>query len=588
MSQFDYDVVVIGSGFGGSVAAMRAAEKGYRVGVVESGMRITQDRIPATSWHLPKFVWFPGLEMFGMQRLEVLDDTFVMCGAGVGGGSHVYSGTLYVPPEDFFHAKEWSDITAWDDELAPFYDLGQRVMGVNQSPYMPNDIDRLNYQAAVQLGRGADFNMSPQSIYFGEPGVEVPDPYFGGMGPSRTGCINCANCMTGCGHNAKNKLDANYLYLAEKLGAQIHELNEVYELAPSDDGVGFVIKTRHPGWAQRAAHLHHHTFRAQQVIVSAHAFGTAKLLTHMHHDGQLSKLSDRVGHRARTNSEQLISVSVPYDVWKEDPHRYHFVPGSVSVTSAAWPDRSTSCEPVFYGVGSDAMALLLTWHQEGSQKHPLENWLKETLHHPGRIKDTLDERHWSERTSIFTNMQSKDNYIDLYWGGEVLRSRKPAHPETPLKVHIPEIEDFIDRVRAQMVGAQEDSLDFELLNTNASSHFIGGMTIGTSADDGVIDPYLRAYGYDGLHIMDGSVMPANPGVNPSLTIVAMAERAMSMWPNKGDDDPRPSVGSSYQPIAPIMPHRPYIPASAPAALRLDVTKEQIIPKHVSQFGRTKL
>lgn len=175
MATFEYDVLVIGSGFGGSVAAMRAAEKGYRVGVVESGRRITPDRIPETSWNLPDFVWFPGLEMYGMQRLEVLDDTFVMCGAGVGGGSHVYSGTLYVPPETFFDAPEWCDITSWADELAPFYDQGQRMMGVARSPYMPNDFDRMSYRTLVEQGRGEDFNMSPASLYWGEPGVEVDD-----------------------------------------------------------------------------------------------------------------------------------------------------------------------------------------------------------------------------------------------------------------------------------------------------------------------------------------------------------------------------------------------------------------------------
>lgn len=394
--------------------------------------------------------------------------------------------------------------------------------------------------------------------------------------------------MTGCGHNSKNKLDKNYLYLAEGLGAQIHELNEVYDIEPNDVGAGYTVKTRHPGWAQRATDMHHHTFVAEQVVVSAHAYGTSKLLCRLHHDGKLANLSNRVGHRARTNSEELLSVTVPYEVWEKDPHRYRFVPGSWSVTSAAWPDPSLSAEPVFYGVGSNAMGMLLTWHQEGSQKHPIEGWLKEAVEHPGRILGTFDERHWSERTAIYLMMQSKDNYIDLYWEGDLLRSRTPEHLEDPLKVHIPEAEHFIDQIRAQLDGAEENALAFELLNTNASSHFIGGMTIGTSADDGVVDAYLRAFGHPGLHIMDGSVMPANPGVNPSLTIIAMAERAMSMWPNKGDDDQRPSLGSSYKPLSPILPKRPYVPVGAPGELRHDVTKDQIIPKNPTDFGRTRL
>ena len=221
----------------------------------------------------------------------------VLCGAGVGGGSHVYANTLYVPPKQFFDAPEWASITDWADELAPHLDQATRMLGAVRYPYMPTDVDRVMRQVATEMGRGETFNQTPVGVYFGSPGVEADDPYFGGVGPRRTGCISCGKCNIGCGHNAKNKLTTNYLYLAEKLGAEVHELHEVYDLVPLDGG-GFEVHARHPGWAQRAAHLDHHTYTAEQVIVAAHAYGSSKLLLHMQHEGRL----DRPLERARAAS----------------------------------------------------------------------------------------------------------------------------------------------------------------------------------------------------------------------------------------------------------------------------------------------
>jgi cholesterol oxidase len=236
MAGFDYDVLIIGSGFGGSVAALRAAEKGYRVAVMESGRRWNDEDIPETQWKLPGFLWFPAAELYGIQRIEYLDDVLVLCGAGVGGGSHVYANTLYVPPRKFFDAPEWAGITDWAGELAPYLDQARRMLGAVRYPYLPTDVDRYMHQVATEMGRGETFSKAPVGVYFGRPGVEADDPYFGGAGPRRTGCISCGNCNNGCGHNAKNKLTTNYLYLAEKLGVQVHELHEVYELAPLDNG----------------------------------------------------------------------------------------------------------------------------------------------------------------------------------------------------------------------------------------------------------------------------------------------------------------------------------------------------------------
>ena len=310
MSGLDYDVLIVGSGFGGSVAALRAAEKGYRVGVMESGPRWPDDKIPKTQWDLGHFIWFPAAELYGVQRLEYLDDVLVLSGAGVGGGSHVYASTLYVPPEQFFDATEWAGITDWADELAPFFDQAKRMLGVERYPYMPTDVDRAIQEVANDIGRRDTHNKAPLGVYFGTPGVEADDPYFGGVGPRRTGCISCGNCNNGCGHNAKNKLTTNYLYLAEKLGAQVHEMHEVFDLVPLAEG-GFEVHARHPGWAQRAGHLHHHTYTAEHVIVAAHAYGSAKLLHHMQHKGRLTGLSSELGNGRGPTPNSFSTSHVP-------------------------------------------------------------------------------------------------------------------------------------------------------------------------------------------------------------------------------------------------------------------------------------
>jgi cholesterol oxidase len=574
MASFDYDIVIIGSGFGGSVAALRAAEKGYRVGVMESGRRWKDEDIPRTQWDLPSFLWLPAAELYGIQRIEPLDDVLILSGAGVGGGSHVYANTLYVPPKQFFDAEEWAGITDWADELAPCIDQATRMLGVVRYPYLPTDVDRVLQQVAIDMGRGETFNKAPVGVYFGSPGVEADDPYFGGVGPRRTGCISCGNCNIGCGHNAKNKLTTNYLYLAEKLGVEIHELHEVDELVPLDGG-GFEVHARHPGWAQRSAHLHDHTYTAEQVIVAAHAYGSAKLLHHMQHKGRLTGLSGALGQRARTNSEQLLAVTRTHGEWESDRERIHITPGSVAITSGVWPDPVTSIEPTIWGVGSDVFAFLVTYHQHGEQKHATASWLKELVGHPNQVLGFSDPRHWSERSFIALCSQTTDTSIELYWHDGLLRSRPSG---TPPSVHIPAIEEFVDRV-AEKMGSHQGAVLFEVINRNASAHFIGGIPIGEGSDSGAVDPYLRLFGQPGLHVMDGSVMPANPGVNPSLMITALAERAMSLWPNKGDADIRPPLGSGYERVGPVMPHRPVVPAGAPGELRLDAKKADLIPAY---------
>jgi len=297
----------------------------------------------------------------------------------------------------------------------------------------------------------------------------------------------------------------------------------------------------------------------------------------MRHTDKLTGLSDQLGKLARTNSEALLMVERPYSDWKKDPDRFVITPGSVSITAGVWPDENTSIEPVSYGVGSDFFALATTYHASGPQKHPTETWLKELMEHPlETLGLTFDTRHWSERTIILLCMQTTDTSIDLYWKDDMLRSR-PGPGDAPPR-HIPVADEFDDRLARKMSG-REAALDFEVINRTASAHFIGGMPIAEKVEQGVVDPYQRVFGHPGLHVIDGSVMPANPGVNPSLTITALAERAMAFWPNKGDNDPRPSLGSGYKRLDPVMPRTPTVPAHAPAALSFAKPQRQVIPEY---------
>jgi cholesterol oxidase len=563
---FDYDVIVIGSGFGGSVAAMRAVEKGYRVGIMEAGKRWRDEDIPKTSWDVRKFAWQPELELFGIQRIRYLDDVIVLGGAGVGGGSIVYGNTLYYPKDKFFAAPGWSSITDWKAETAPYYDVAQRMFGVAPSPYMDTDGDRIVRSVAKDMNR--PYVRAPLGIYYGTPGVEADDPYFGGVGPRRTGCVNCGNCMIGCGRGAKNKVTENYLYLAEKRGAVVHELHEVYKLSPLATG-GYEVAARHPGWAQRIAHIGRDRYTAKQVIIAAHAFGTAQLLWRMKHEGVLAHLSDELGKRARTNSEALISVQRSEADFKKDPERHHIVPGTSAVTACLVADEESTMGPVYYGVGSDAMALLYTAMAPGAEEHAFRNWLKKLIEHPAETLSIDDARHWTQRGFNMLCMRDHDDWIDLFWKDGMLRS-KPGSSGAP-----PPFLDVANKVGSQVaakLGGRMAQTFFAVASKATSSHFIGGMTIADSADKGVIDPYQRVFGHPGLHIMDGSVIAANPGVNPSLSIAALAERAMSFWPHQGESDSRPPLGSGYTRIKPTLPRTPIVPKGAPAEYRLDATR----------------
>ncbi|MGI8628049.1 MAG: GMC family oxidoreductase N-terminal domain-containing protein [Geodermatophilaceae bacterium] len=560
MPSIHYDVVIIGSGFGGSVAALRLTEKGYRVGVLEAGRRFDDSSYPTTSWDLRNFLWAPKLGCFGIQRISILRNVLILSGAGVGGGSLNYANTLYEPPSAFFADPQWSHVTDWRAELTPHYDQAKRMLGVTTNP-ITTAADEVLRAVAEDLGVGHTYRPTPVGVFFGSPGVEVADPYFGGAGPRRSGCLNCGACMTGCRHNAKNTLTKNYLYLAEAAGAQVHPLTTVTRVAGLDGG-GFEIQTVRTGrWVKQGRG----SFTADQVVLAAGALGTAKLLHRMKDSGALPHLSPRIGVLTRTNSEAIIGART-------------WAPGidysrGVAITSSIHPDANTHVEPVRYGKGSDAMGLLQTALADGNQPGPRAlAWLREMIRLRGKAFGVHNPKRWAEKTIILLVMQTLDNSITTFTKRGLFGSRMSSRQGhgAPNPSWIPAGHDVARRV-AERIGGVAGGAWNDVANIPMTAHFIGGAAIGDSAETGVIDPYHRVHGHPDISIVDGSAISANLGVNPSLTITAQAERAMAMWPNKNQPDPRPAPGAPYEPVAAIPPIRPAVPPSAPAALCLRLT-----------------
>jgi cholesterol oxidase len=547
MSGGDYDVVVIGSGFGGSVTALRLTEKGYRVGVLEAGRRFDGD-FPKTNWNLWRSFWFPRLGMRGIQRLTLLRDVLVLSGAGVGGGSLVYANILYRPHDPFYTDRQWEDITDWKKELAPWYDLAERMLGVVDNP-LQTAADEVMLEVARHFDAEDTFRLAPVGVYFGEPGVEVSDPYFGGVGPARRGCVTCGGCMVGCRYNAKNSLDRNYLYLAEKAGAKVHPEHEVVDVARTKDG-RFLITTQRPGaWVRKRTR----NFAASQVVFSAGALGTTKLLLALSEAGRLPGVSPRLGDVVRTNSEAVLGATAP-------DTSIDYSEG-VAITSSFHPEPRTHIEPVRYPKGSNAMGLLGTVLTDGGGRVPRQvRFVGNVLRHPIQFLKSLSVRNWAERTVILLVMQSYDNSLRVSrkrgWFGTRLTS-VPSRGE-PHPAYIP-IANEAARVAADVMDGQPGSAINEvLLNAPTTAHILGGACVGALPEDGVVDPYHRMFGADGVHVVDGAAIGANLGVNPSLTITAMAERAMAMWPNKGEQDPRPAMGLPYRQVPPVRPDQPVV------------------------------
>ncbi|MBS4753871.1 GMC family oxidoreductase [Nocardioides sp. zg-ZUI104] len=556
-----YDVVVVGSGFGGSVTALRLSEKGYKVGVLEAGRRFADDELPTTSWKLRDYVFNPVLGCYGLLRMALLKDVVVLSGAGVGGGSLVYANTLYQPPKAFFDDPHWSHVTDWADELTPYYDQARRMLGVATYPHM-SPSDHVMKAVAEKMGVGDTFGPTDVGVLFGaQPGERVADPYFGGAGPERTTCTDCGACMTGCRVGAKNTTVKNYLYLAEKAGAEVHPLTTVVDVRPRPGG-GYDVRTRRTNGKLRQDRQ---TFTADQVVFSAAALGTQRLLHRLKDRGSLPRISPRLGALTRTNSEAIISVRARgSDV---DYSR------GVAITSSIHVDEHTHVEPVRYGRGSNLLGLMqaiLTDMPTGRTSR-LAAGVGQMWRHRRDLAKLHDPRHWSEESIVLLVMQSLDNSLSTYlkrrpWG-KVLTTRQGIGEANP--VWIPQAHQTARAVGEEMDGIPGGTWA-DLVNIPMTGHLVGGCPIGTTPEKGVIDPYHRLHGHEGLHVIDGSAVAANLGVNPSLTITAMSERAVAMWPNKGEPDPRPAPGEEYRRIAPVAPRSPAVPPSAPAAYRLPV------------------
>src|SRR5215475_3658979 len=563
----DYDVLIIGSGFGGSVSALRLTEKGYRVGVLEAGQRFADADFAKTSWDLRKFLWAPQLGMYGIQRIHLLRNVMILAGAGVGGGSLNYANTLYVPPDPFFNDPQWKDITDWRAELMPHCDQAQRMLGVVQNPTF-TDADRIVKEVADEMGCGDTFVATPVGVFFGPdgtktPGKTVPDPFFGGAGPARTGCLECGSCMTGCRYGAKNTLVKNYLGLAERAGAEVIPMTTVTGFEQGADG-SWKVRTARTGLLPRRRR----TYTASHVVLAAGTWGTQKLLFKMRDTGKLPKLSDKLGVLTRTNSESIVGAG-RFEV-SSDLDLTH----GVAITSSIHPTPDTHIEPVRYGKGSNAMGLLQTLMTDGAgpQGSDVPRWrqfLQEAGADPRGMLRLLNPRQWSERTMIALVMQHLDNSITTFTERTKLGFRrmtsKQGHGE-PNPTWIPVGNEVTRRIAKKIDGVAGGTWG-ELFNIPLTAHFLGGAAIGDTPEHGVIDPYQRVYGYPTLSVMDGAAISANLGVNPSLSITAQAERAASLWPNKGEADQRPAQGQPYKRLAPIAPEHPVVPADAPAALR---------------------
>ncbi|WP_306364939.1 GMC oxidoreductase [Nocardia sp. CC227C] len=554
MPDFDYDVVVIGSGFGGSVSALRLTEKGYRVAVLESGRRWTPENLPDTNWNVRKSIWAPRLGMTGTQRISVLGKCAVFSASGVGGGSLIYGNTLYEPLPDFYADRQWAHITDWRAELAPYYDQAQRMLGVEPNPRM-TPADDVIRSVAEDLGVADTFHPTRVGVFFNEenPGAEVDDPYFGGVGPRRSGCVHCARCFTGCPHNAKNTTVKNYLYLAEQAGAHVFELTTATKVRPMAGG-GYAIETqRSDRWIRKGRKV----FTAEQVVFAAAALGTQKLLHQMRDEGVLPRLSPRLGELTRSNSEAILNVV--------SRSRDDFAQG-IAITSSIHPEPNTHIEVCHYGKGQNGLFPLSVPIVDGGAFRFLR-FLLAVLLHPIVFARSLNAHRASEKSVILLVMQSLDNSLTSFrkWGQ--LKTRQGTGQPNP--TWIPLAHD-VGRRFGEKVDGDVHSLIMDVFNIPATAHYIGGCVIGTDPDTGVVDPYQRVFGHPGLHIADGSAVTANLGVNPSLTITAQAERAMAFWPNRGEPDPRPELGQPYRRIAPVAPRRPTVPDTAPGALRLPI------------------
>ncbi len=527
---FDYDWLVIGSGFGGSVSALRLSEKGYRVGVLECGRRFADDEFPKSTGDFRRYFWRPKLGMKGIFRITIFRDVTVVSGCGVGGGSLGYANTLYVPPGQFFEDRQWAEIEDWERVLAPHYSEAQRMLGVTMNEH-DDPADQLLRELGEELGVADTYKKAPVGVFFGESGKTVPDPFFGGEGPDRTGCMLSGRCMVGCPHGAKNTLVKNYLYLAEKRGAKVSSERTVVDVRPlgaGDGSEGYEVESVRSGsWVRRDRQVH----RARGVVVAAGALGTNLLLQRCRLGGSLPRVSKRLGELVRTNSEAILAVTVPKDYPDDLTKR-------VAITSSIYPDPYTHIETVSYGSDGNSMSRLYTLLVgDGTRLTRPLKLLGQIGRHPGRFAKLLFGRDWSRRTIILLVMQALDNAMALRpkrgpFGTMWLSTEQD--PERPNPTFIPVANKAAEWFAERTGGVAQSSVTEALFNTPTTAHILGGAVIGADADHGVVDAHQCVFGYENLLICDGSAIPANVGVNPSLTITALAEHAMSHVPAAGE------------------------------------------------------
>lgn len=522
----DYDFVVVGSGFGGAVSACRLAEKGYSVAVLEMGKRWTEEDFPKTTWNVPRFLWRPGLKLFGFFDIRPFRHVMILCGNAVGGGSITYANTMLVPPEEVWREGSWRGLADWEREMPAHYATARRMLGVTENRIIA-EADLMLKRMAEAQGVGDTFYKTDVAVYFGDaPGVPHPDPYFGGEGPPRSSCIGCGGCMVGCRYNAKNTLDKNYLYFAEKRGAKIFAETRVTEIRPlgaSDGSDGYAITTeRSTAWLAKQRR----TITAKHVVLAASALGTMDLLLRMKESGALPALSPRLGHHVRTNAESLIGVRFPgKDVDMSQ---------GIAIGSGIHLDRFTHIEATRYSRGSDALGLLATLLVRGEGGARILRWLGSAVRHPIRFARAAWPFGFAHQTLIFLVMQTIDSTLRMqlrrrwFWPVRRVLSSEGA----PIPTNIPQANAFAEAAAAAFGGIPITSVSEILFAIPMTAHCIGGCVMGSDAEHGVIDVQHRVYGYKNLYVVDGSAVGANLGVNPSLTITALAERAMSFIPPK--------------------------------------------------------
>lgn len=530
IDQSKYDFIIIGSGFGGSVSALRLAEKGYSVAVIEAGKRYRNEDFPKTNWNIFKFLWLPFLRCFGILRITLLSDVLILSGAGVGGGSLGYANTLLEPGDPFYNDPQWADMNNWRSTLEPHFKTAKHMLGVTRNKTL-YPADELLKAVAEEMGRGHTFGLQDVGVFFGEPEETVSDPYFGGKGPDRTGCCFCGGCMVGCRYNAKNTLDKNYLYLAEVMGVKIYPETKATLIRECPD-YGYQVDTVR---STSVFFKDKRTYHANNIVLSGGVLGTVPLLLNCLEQGTLPRLSPMLGSRVRTNSETLMGVTA-----KNDDVDYS---KGIAITSSIYPDEVTHVEPVRYPDGSDLMSFLGTVFTESANPwlRPLK-WLMNIICHPITFLRVLWPFGWARRSIILLVMQTLDNSVKVYrkhrwcWPfGHALASRRESQKEK-VPVYIPQAQKVTRALSSKTGGIPQSPINEVLLNTGITAHILGGCPIGPNPEQGVIDGKNRVYGYTGMYVVDGSMIPANLGVNPSLTITAMAEHAMSHIPPKSKQE----------------------------------------------------